>query len=561
MLLFLPIRAQIRLHKWPVMTVLVMLLCLAIYFAQSRNEAGIERAADNYCAYGLSPDERTLWRQVGGESGRAACAQLLWALHTFGQPERLLQGLEQSLANNLNDRSEAARLASEIRASHARFAQRAPGYLTARLWQERPSWNVWRWISASFAHGDWGHVIFNLVFFFAFAATVELLIGPVLFLASILFMSLGIGLTDTLVHLGQAPVPSLGLSGVVTGMLAMFVYFVPRARIRFFFWFLLSAGFIGIPGWLVGAWYIGGDLLRVVGQQHSQINYIAHLSGALFGFLLGVTLFRGKRHWAQELVEEKEDLTQEQSGWRKLNAFAAAPGVLALLFFSAVFLFSYALKFVTVFWVQLLMAAPVLAAFWQFRRWQLERRPETVRLREATARHARGEYDKSHDQLQKLAAQGSARAMLALGEIHERGQGVVRNPEQAVQWYSEAARRNNPEALYRLGLMSTDGRGLRRDETKIRDWWRRAVNGGHAGAAISLAHLCENAAGTRELREQAKDEAVQWYFKAGQLFLRHGQLEDVRMAVTAIRGLRPDHPLVAQLEAGVATAAQKSAGK
>jgi hypothetical protein len=34
------------------------------------------------------------------------------------------------------------------------------------------------------------------------------------------------------------------------GMLALFVYFLPRAKIRFFFWFMLSFGAIGIPpGW------------------------------------------------------------------------------------------------------------------------------------------------------------------------------------------------------------------------------------------------------------------------------------------------------------------------
>ena len=51
------------------------------------------------------------------------------------------------------------------------------------------------------------------------------------------------------------------------------------------------------------AWYIGWDLyseLRGAGDPH--VNVVAHLSGAAIGFLLGMTLFRKKRHWAQELV-------------------------------------------------------------------------------------------------------------------------------------------------------------------------------------------------------------------------------------------------------------------
>ena len=41
-----PYRAQIKLHKWPVMTIAISLLCLAIYLAQwqdkSRNDAYTE---------------------------------------------------------------------------------------------------------------------------------------------------------------------------------------------------------------------------------------------------------------------------------------------------------------------------------------------------------------------------------------------------------------------------------------------------------------------------------------------------------------------------------------
>jgi membrane associated rhomboid family serine protease len=550
-LLFLPIRAQIRLHKWPVMTILVSLLCLGIYVAQAQNEGRILRAAENYCDHGLDASEQALWRQIGKDDAAMACTHLLAFLHVTNRPEQVIQGLETSLTRELKDRAEAERLAGELRASYARFARQAPGYLTARLWQERPSWNVWRWITSSFAHADWGHVIFNLVFFFAFAATVELLIWPVLFLGMILLMSLGIGLTDTLVHLGQAPVPTLGLSGVVTGMLAMFIYFVPRAKIRFFFWFLLSIGFIGVPGWLVGLWYIGGDLLRVLGQEHSRVNYIAHLAGALSGFLLGVTLFRGKRHWAQELVEDKLDLTRDESGLSKLNAFTSAPGVLMLIAIAFIVAATLFARFLTLFWLQLLLAAPVFAAFWQFHRWRRAQRPEHERLRAAAAQQARGEYAKGHGEIEALAARGNARAMLALGEIYERGQSVVRDLAQATHWYEQAAKRNNPEALYRLGLMSLEGRGVRKDLDRIRDGWQRAANGGHAQAAMSLAHLCENTAGTREVRMQAREEAARWYHQAGRLFLKQGRRDDARMAATALRGLEADHPLAQQLEAEI----------
>jgi len=100
--------------------------------------------------------------------------------------------------------------------------------------------------------------------------------------------------------------------------------------------------------------------------------------------------------------------------------------------------------------------------------------------------------------------------------------------------------------------MAIEGRGLRRDLDRIRDWWRRAVIGGHAPAAMSLAHLCENTVGTREARERAREEAAKWYYQAGTLFLKQRQLDDARMAASALRGLRADHPLAVQLEGEIA---------
>lgn len=552
MLFFLPIRAQIKLHKIPVMTILVSIVCLSIYLAQSRNEARIERAADSYCTYSLDSSEKLLWRQLAQQSANDACIGLLSMLHTMNRPEPMLREIAESLATSLHDQGEAARMVGEIRSSYERFSRQAPGYLTGRLWMERPSWNVWRWITSSFAHGSWDHVIFNLIFFFAFAATVELLIGPVLFMATILFMSLFIGFTDTMVHLGQEPVPSLGLSGVVTGMLALFIFFVPRAKIRFFFWFLFSVGMIGVPGWFVGLWYIGGDFLRVVGHEHSHVNYIAHLSGAVSGLLLGVTLFRAKRHWAQELIEERESLAKDESPLRKLNAFTSAPLMLVLLLVGFVFVVGTISRFVSVFWLQLLLAAPVFAAAWQFYRWRQEGRPESVRVRAAIARQARGDFAKGRGELEALAAKGNSRAMLTLGESYELGQGVVKDLNLAVQWYERAAQRGNPDALYRMGRMSLEGRGVRKDPERIRDWWQRAVSGGNAQAAMSLAHLCENTVGTREVREQAKEEAAKWYYQAGRLFLKQRQLDDARMALAALRGIRVDHPLAVQLESELA---------
>lgn len=550
MLIFFPVRAQIKLHKWPVATLLIAVVCLSIYFFQARSEVRIEKNVLNFCGTSLTGAERQAWARLQSLGSEAVCANAMYYLYMSGRADTALRDVESKLAREFGP-EEALLITSDLRTSYQRFNLQAPGNLTARLWMERPSWNPLRMLTSSFAHGSWEHVIFNLIFFFAFGAAIELLLGPVLFLFTVVVISLFIGVTDTVAHLGQEVSYSLGLSGVVTGMLALFIYFLPRARIRFFFWILFSLGTVGVPGWFVGIWYIGGDMLRNLTQDQSHVNYIAHLSGAAAGFLLGITLFRGKRHWAEELVEEKVDLTQDESGLSKMNALLAAPGLL-YIGMSVLFIATGTLiYFVHVFWLQLLMLLPAAVAVWQIHRMKRARRPDLERYQDACAKLEHREYPAAIREFEKLAERGYARAMLQLGTIHEAGRGVVKDLVKAVEWYTHAARRNNAEAQYRVGQMHNEGRGLRKDTEKTMEWWRRAAQGGYAPAAMSLAHAFEATVGAREVREAAKDEAVRWYHEAGRLFARQGRIDDVRMAIAAIRGLRPDHPLAQTLEAEV----------
>jgi hypothetical protein len=41
-----PYRAQIKLHKWPVMTIAISLPCLSIYLAQGQSESRVDAYTD-----------------------------------------------------------------------------------------------------------------------------------------------------------------------------------------------------------------------------------------------------------------------------------------------------------------------------------------------------------------------------------------------------------------------------------------------------------------------------------------------------------------------------------
>lgn len=70
------------------------------------------------------------------------------------------------------------------------------------------------------------------------------------------------------------------------------------------------------------------------------------------------------------------------------------------------------------------------------------------------------------DELTMLAQSGDDEAQNTLGELLYYGEDVENDYEQAAYWFKEAAKQQNPAALYNLGVCFLNGFGLEKDETK-----------------------------------------------------------------------------------------------
>jgi membrane associated rhomboid family serine protease len=306
---FFPYRAKIELHRLPVFTILVSVLCIGIFAAQSSNRHALQEAAVEHCEQEDGRAFLQALRRVAGSDDPRTCTMLMLAL-ADSKDERV--GLSQIIerlgsAGRLGDQRLAAYYERALLDSYGSFRRHAPSNLTVRLSYPPDSWNPLRMLSAAVAHASWSHVIGNLIFFYAFAATIEILLGPLLYLAVLVVLALGTHAVYSIamMHDAQA-LPTVGLSGVVMGMIALFVYFIPQARISCFLWLVVFYRRFALPAWLLATWYIGWDVYTMFTTQgKTGVNLVAHLSGAALGFGIGAVFFRQKRHWAQDLVEER----------------------------------------------------------------------------------------------------------------------------------------------------------------------------------------------------------------------------------------------------------------
>lgn len=125
-------------------------------------------------------------------------------------------------------------------------------------------------------------------------------------------------------------------------------------------------------------------------------------------------------------------------------------------------------------------------------------------------------YDDRHDYqaalklLQPLATQGNPEAQLYVGVMYENGQGVKKNPAQAVKWYRKAALKGNMFAQRNLGDMYFYGQGVKKNYAEAAKWLRNPAEQGDSDAQDNIGWLYETGHGVT----QDTDAGRKWFLRS-----------------------------------------------
>ena len=93
--------------------------------------------------------------------------------------------------------------------------------------------------------------------------------------------------------------------------------------------------------------------------------------------------------------------------------------------------------------------------------------------------------------LRKKAVGGDAEAQSKLAVCYAKGEGVEKDPAEAVKWYRKAAEQGNAAAQYNLGVCYYNGQGVAQDYIPAYMWISLSAGGGYEGAASGLTQLEE----------------------------------------------------------------------
>ncbi|MCK5334964.1 MAG: rhomboid family intramembrane serine protease [Gammaproteobacteria bacterium] len=309
-LLFLPYSAALHLLKKPYVTYIVMLTCVLLHQFQWDNRKTIELQAEEYCLSIKKIPAISSGIDVFNKN-YMFCKSSLIALHEARDRHVVSnQILQHSNAKDQPSRERDSQIRESINKHYAAFKTDVPASLDGYLMYYPDETNVWKMITATFAHADWLHLIGNLLFFFAFATGVEGVINNKLKYTAIFMALLFICHISYSIYTSASDIaiPTLGLSGVVMGMMGVSAYLMPNARIKVLIWGYRFVSFYYIRAWILAVIYIGWDTFSLYYfGQNGGVNLVSHVSGGFAGFIIAFIFLRDRKQEAKEELAEEVD--------------------------------------------------------------------------------------------------------------------------------------------------------------------------------------------------------------------------------------------------------------
>jgi membrane associated rhomboid family serine protease len=148
-------------------------------------------------------------------------------------------------------------------------------------------------------HGGWLHILGNMLYLWIFGDNIEDNFGHGKFVIFYLICGFAASFAQIAAD-PNSPVPSLGASGAIAGVLGAYLVMFPRNRVRNLVFLGFFVTFIELPAVIVlGFWIV----IQIISQytasfshtaESGGVAYMAHIGGFVTGLLLSF-IFRNRQ--------------------------------------------------------------------------------------------------------------------------------------------------------------------------------------------------------------------------------------------------------------------------
>jgi|YelNatPaOPRAMG01_1025707.scaffolds.fasta_scaffold00014_62 membrane associated rhomboid family serine protease len=148
---------------------------------------------------------------------------------------------------------------------------------------------LWQVVTYMFLHGGVFHLFFNMFALWMFGSEVESELGTSRFVRFYLLSGVG-GAVFYLLCRPHSYVPVIGASAAIYGVLVGFSVLFPHRIVTLLLFLVLP---VNLRAWQLAAVFVGISLLFGITGTSDGVAHLAHLGGALVGYLY----IAGGRHW------------------------------------------------------------------------------------------------------------------------------------------------------------------------------------------------------------------------------------------------------------------------
>ena len=157
-------------------------------------------------------------------------------------------------------------------------------------------------MTAMFMHGGWMHLFGNMLYLWIFGNNVEDRFGSLRFLVFYLVSGILATFAQYAIMPGS-PVPNVGASGAIAGVLGAYLLLFPRTSVRVAIGYSVVAmpALIVIGGWIALQLFSGVGSIAATDETSAQggVAYMAHVGGFVAGLALAFFMRgRGPSHTA-----------------------------------------------------------------------------------------------------------------------------------------------------------------------------------------------------------------------------------------------------------------------
>ncbi len=147
------------------------------------------------------------------------------------------------------------------------------------------------WISTMFLHGDWGHLIGNMIFLWLVGCLIEYgcrhMVFPVIYLLG------GLSATGFFWLLNMySTIPLVGASGAIAGIMGAFTVFYGFSKVNIFINLGFYFNYLKFPAIFLLPLWMGNELYQMFFNDGSAVAYAAHLGGLGGGAVMALVVSR-----------------------------------------------------------------------------------------------------------------------------------------------------------------------------------------------------------------------------------------------------------------------------